>query len=342
MLFTATELCHHLGDLVLAKRNLDAEFDAIDSAETFGPTSLVFLSEMPTADNIEAKRPAVLVTTPKIAAVLESEPLCVLSVDNVRLALALSKQRFADYDTSDSEWDDIHSTAVIHSSATLGEGVRVGPNCVIGKDVEIQQGVQIRANCVIEHGAYVGANSVLHPFVNVGYNCVIGERVIIRPGVIIGNEGFGFAQDEHQRYHRIPHTGIVHISDDVQIGSNSNIDRATYGVTRIARGVKIDALCHVAHNVTVDEDALFVAQCGVAGSSNIGKRVILSGQTGVLDHRTIVDDAVLVHRCGVTADVLAPGMWAGIPPKPFKEYVRDINLAKKVERLNETVKNLAK
>lgn len=340
MQYTTKELCNHLGDLVLAKNNVETNFESIDSTDEFGATSLIFLPGLPDDGYDKSVLPAVIVTNQKTAARLDIKDVSVIVVEDVRLALALSKQHFSDYDTFDSEWDSIHKTAVIHSSAQLGSGVRVGPNSIIGKGVQIGRGVHIRANCVIEHGAIIGADSVLHPMVNIGYNCVIGKRVIIRPGVIIGNEGFGFAQDKQKHFHRIPHTGTVHISDDVQIGSNSNIDRATYGVTHIARGVKIDALCHIAHNVTVDEDALFVAQCGVAGSSNIGKRVILSGQTGVLDHRTIVDDAVLVHRCGVTADVLEPGMWAGTPPKPFKEYVRDVNLAKKVERLATSVKKL--
>lgn len=333
MKFSAAQLCEHLGDLVLSKRNIDVNFESIDSPDSFVSTSLVFIPEQVSLDNLGALRPAGLVTTANIATQLKNDPACVIVVSNVRLAMALAKQKFADYDHSDSEWGDVHPSALIHPTAQLGDGVRIGPNSVIGKDVEIANNVQIRANCVIEHGAFIGADSVIHSMVNIGYNCILGERVIIRPGVVIGNEGFGFAQDDNKHYERIPHTGIVEISDDVQIGSNSNIDRATFGVTRIERGVKIDALCHVGHNVHVDEDVLLVAQCGVAGSSSIGKRAILSGQTGVLDHRTIVDDAVLVHRCGVTTDILEPGMWAGTPPKPFKEYVRDLNLPKKVAKL---------
>lgn len=343
MSFTAQQVHDHIDELVIESRNLDTRFKTLDSTDAFGTSSLVFVAELPEdTDVIRATslKPAVLVTTQEIADVVTDESFAVIVVKNVRLALALCKQRFADYDKTDSEWPSIHPSAVIHETARIGRGVRIGPNSVIGKDAELGENVQVRANCVVEHDAFIGADSVLHNMVNIGYECVIGERVIIRPGAIIGNEGFGFAQDENHQYHRIPHTGIVHISDDVQIGSNSNIDRATYGVTRIARGVKIDALCHIAHNVRVDEDALFVAQCGVAGSSNIGKRVVLSGQTGVLDHKTIVDDAVLVHRCGVTADVLEPGMWAGTPPKPFRDYVKDVNLAKKVLRLERDVKTL--
>ena len=108
----------------------------------------------------------------------------------------------------------------------------------------------------------------------------------------------------------------------------------------MARGVKIDALCHVAHNCFIDEDTLFVAQTGIAGSCTIGKRVIISGQTGVLDHRTVADDAILVHRCGVTEDILTAGMWAGTPAMPFKDYVRELNLSKKVAKLEAKIEKL--
>ena len=204
---------------------------------------------------------------------------------------------------------------------------------VIGADASIGNNTIIRANSVIERGVVIGDDCIIHALVNVNQHCQIGDRVILRPGVIIGNEGFGFAQDDKRHYHRIPHTGIVRIEDDVQIGSNGNIDRATYGETVIKRGVKIDAQCHVAHNVVVDEDTLFVAQCGIAGSTKIGKNVILSGQTGTLDHRTIADNAVLVHRCGVTEDITGPGLWAGTPPKPMKEYVRNLNPVDKMKKL---------
>ena len=234
---------------------------------------------------------------------------------------------------------DIHPSAVIHQSATFGDNVRIGPNVVIGENVTVGSNTIIRNNSVIERNAVIGNDCIIHSLVNINQACYIGNRVIIRPGVIIGNEGFGFAQDAEGRYQRIPHTGTVEINDDVQIGSNCNIDRATYGKTIIQRGVKIDSLCHIAHNVNVGEDTLFVSQCGVAGSTRIGKKVILSGQTGVLDHMTIADNAVLVHRCGVTEDVDSAGLWAGTPPKPFKEYVSNLNPGSKIKRLERKLNN---
>jgi UDP-3-O-[3-hydroxymyristoyl] glucosamine N-acyltransferase len=341
MTYHVQDVCSRFSDLIIDTTHRTASFTRIDSAESFETQSMVFISELRSLPNLNYG-PAVIVTDAEIAPLINSDSVCVITVKNVRLAQALIKQHYSDYDSRDSHWSEIHPSALVHPKAILHDGVRVGPNSVIGPDVIVGSGTHIRSNCVIEHGVTIGRNCVINSLVNVGYLSVIGDRVIIRPGAIIGNEGFGFAQDEKMHYHRTPHTGSVEIGDDVQIGANSNIDRGTYGATKIARGVKIDALCHIAHNVNIDEDALFVAQSGVAGSCNIGKRVIASGQTGVLDHKTVVDDAVLVHRCGVTEDILEPGLWAGTPPKPFKEYVRNLSLAKRVSKLGKELNELKK
>jgi len=341
MSHSSEELCRNFPDIIVASRNA-ASFSRLDSVESYQNDSLVFVDEQCHLDKFDSQLPAVVVTSEVLSSEIADSALCVIEVKNVRLAQALIKQHYADYDTRDAEWGAIHPNAVIHETVKLGKDVRVGPNSVIGRDVVIGDGTHIRANCVIEHEAQIGQHCVINNLVNIGYGTIIHNRVILRPGVIVGNEGFGFAQDEQRRYHRVPHTGIVEIHDDAQIGSNSNIDRGTYGKTTIARGVKIDSLCHVAHNVLVDEGALFVSQTGVAGSSHVGKRSVLSGQTGVLDHRFIADDAILVHRCGVTEDIPTAGMWAGTPPKPFKEYVRNLNLGKKVEKLNQKLNELSR
>ena len=335
MTFTTQDLCDVFADLIIDASNKQQSCSNIASANQYQTNSLIFISDPSSITTLEESLPSILVINEDIAGSLNigSEKLSIVIVKDVRLAQAKIKSHFADYDASDSEWDTIHSSAIIHSTAKLGTNTRIGPNVVIGADASIGNNTIIRANSVIERGVVIGDDCIIHALVNVNQHCQIGDRVILRPGVIIGNEGFGFAQDDKRHYHRIPHTGIVRIEDDVQIGSNGNIDRATYGETVIKRGVKIDAQCHVAHNVVVDEDTLFVAQCGIAGSTKIGKNVILSGQTGTLDHRTIADNSVLVHRCGVTEDITGPGLWAGTPPKPMKEYVRNLNPVDKMKKL---------
>lgn len=342
MIYTSQNLCKRFPELVIANEHINTQFSKIASVEDYDSESLVFVSNQAQLQALKRKKPAVVITNDEIAAELSEESVCTITVENVRLAQALIKQAYGDYDSFDNEWGHIHPSAIIHDKANLGMNVRIGPNSVVSSGVVIGDNTTIRANCVIERGVKIGASCIVHNLVNIGIDCVIGDRVIIRPGAIIGNEGFGFAQDSEHRYQRIPHTGIVDIGDDAQIGSNSNIDRGTYGKTIIGKGVKIDALCHIAHNVTVGENTLFVAQSGVAGSTTIGKRVIASGQTGILDHRTVVDDVIMVHRCGVTEDILKPGMWAGIPPKPFREYVANLAVLKKIKKLQKELNALKK
>ena len=136
--------------------------------------------------------------------------------------------------------------------------------------------------------------------------------------------GFRFSTNKH--YERIPHTGNVVIEDDVFVASNCCIDRGTYGSTLIKRGVKVDNLCHIAHNVEIGEDCLIIGQTGLAGSCKIGDRAILSGQSGVLDHKKVPAETILVHRGGVIEDIPSGGMWGGIPAKPMREHTRRFKL----------------
>ncbi|MCH2189392.1 MAG: UDP-3-O-(3-hydroxymyristoyl)glucosamine N-acyltransferase [Gammaproteobacteria bacterium] len=316
-----------------------AEFISIDSTESCHSGSLVFVDDEAQLPKIS---PSVLVTRKEIAEKLSNEPFCVITVQNVRLAHAFFKQAYQEYDSRDSEWSEIHPSAVIHETAKLATGVRVGPNVVIGANSEIGSGSQIRANAVIEHDVKIGKNCIVNAMANIGYGSILGNRVNIHSGVVIGNEGFGFAQDKNRDYHRIPHTGWVELHDDVQVGANSNIDRGTYGPTILARGVKLDSLCHVAHNVHIDEGTLFASGGCIAGSTYVGKRVMASGQVGVLDHLKVADNVVLVHRSGVTENIDSPGMYAGLPAKPFKEYVRSLGASKRIDKLTSQLKEFKK
>lgn len=336
MKISSQELVDNFVDLVLTVKGEHQHFDHVASPETATKTSLVFLFKAEDAPQAAA----VVVTSAEVAEQLDAQQHFVVGVENVRLAQAKIKQCYDDYQSADSEWDAIHVSAVVHPSVKLGEHCRIGPNAVIGANCVLADKVVVRAGAVIEHNVNIDQGSIINTLANIGYDTQIGQNVVIQAGAIIGSEGFGFAPDNQKRYHRVPHTGHVVLEDDVHVGANACIDRGTYGVTRLARGVKIDNLVHIAHNVQIDEDSLLAAQSCVAGSSVIGKRVIASGQTGVLDHKIITDDVVLVQRCGASQDITKPGMWAGTPAKPFKEYVRDLAVGKKVAKLEQQLKEL--
>jgi len=339
---------HHTKDLISAFQDLlvttygdHTEFDRIAAYQSSTKSALIIIQNI---DQFPVDNPpAVVVTVEEFADQLKDVFTgFIICVTDTKLAQALFKQRYDDYQAHDAEWPDVHPSALIHDSAQIGKNVKIGPNVVIGADCKISDNVIIRANAVIEHNVTIGADSIINSLANIGYDCELGNRVNIQSGCIIGNEGYGFAADKNGNHHRIPHTGNVILHDDVHIGTNGCVDRGTYGSTIINKGVKIDNLCHIAHNVEIGENSLFIAQCGIAGSCKIGKRVILSGQTGTLDHITIPDDTVLVHRAGVIQDIPHGGMWAGLPPKPFREFMRDLRGNKKIKRLENDIKELKK
>ena len=321
------------------------EFHRLSSPENFQTGDIIVCENKELLEGLSERNelPGLVITNQGLLEHIP-EDIPALTSPNPRLVHAFIKQLLNEYRHADLEWDQVHSSAIIHPSSQIPNDCRIGPNVVIGANVNIGKNTVIRSNSVIEHNVVIGDNCTIHNQVNIGYGSQIGNRVIIRSGVIIGNEGFGFAKDENNQYHRVPHTGHVEIQDDVHISSNCNIDRGTYGATLIKLGCKLDALCHIAHNVELGENCILVAQCGIAGSTVVGDRVILSGQTGVLDHKKIADDAVLVHRAGVISDIPEGGVWGGLPPKPMKEHMKRANshkiLEKKIAKLEEKIAEL--
>ena len=332
--------------LIAEQRGPDARFARIAPIDECGPGDLVFIDHAKYLPLVRDLQPAGVVTTAELADQLGDFPgLSILVSPNVRLLMALLKQAYADRDVRDSEWPRIHSSAIIHDSVTVPEDVIVGPGVVIGKDVRLGARVVLMPNVVIERGASIGAGTVLHPGCVVGYDCEIGADVILKAGCVIGSEGFGFAQDERRRNYRIPHTGKVVIGDRVVIGANTNIDRGTYGATRVHAGAVIDAMCHLGHNVEIGEDSILCAHTGLSGSTRFGKRVIASGQTGTLDHVQVPDDTVLLHRAGLNSSVKTPGMYAGGPVQPLQQYLKNMAVMPRLHemwtRLKRLEKNLA-
>ncbi|BBL76798.1 UDP-3-O-(3-hydroxymyristoyl)glucosamine N-acyltransferase [Methylomagnum ishizawai] len=329
--------------LIAEHRGGDRPIHRIAPIEECGAGDLVFVDHAKYLPRVRQQPPSAVVAPAAIADELgDIEGLAVLVAPNVRLAIALLKQAYADRDVRDSEWPRIHPNAVIHDSVAVPEDALIGPGVVVGKDVELGGRVVLMANVVIERGARIGANTVLHPGCTVGYNCEIGGDVILKAGCVIGSEGFGFAQDEKRRNYRIPHTGKVIVEDRVVIGANTNIDRATYGATIIRAGAVIDAMCHIGHNVEIGEDCILCAHTGISGSTKFGKRVIASGQTGTLDHITVADDVVLLHRAGLNSSIKQPGMYAGGPAQPLQQYLKNMAVAARLHEVWSRLKAVEK
>lgn len=320
----------------------NARLTATAPVENCGPGTLVFVDHAKYLDQVRTRRPSAVVTTEAIAAELADDGLAVLVAPNVRLAIALIKQAYEDRNVRDGQWQRVHPSAVIHASVTIPESVSIGPGAVIGANVQLGENVVVMANAVVENDVVIGDNSVLHPRCVVCHRCVIGRDCILKPGCVIGSEGFGFAQDQQRRNYRIPHTGNVILEDRIVIGANTTIDRGTYGATVVHSGVIIDALCHLGHNVEIGEDCILCAHTGISGSSRFGKRVIATGQTGVLDHVTVADDCVLLHRAGVNNSIKQPGMYAGGPTQPLQQYLKNMAVFPRLQEIWTRLKRLEK
>jgi UDP-3-O-[3-hydroxymyristoyl] glucosamine N-acyltransferase len=236
-------------------------------------------------------------------------------------------------------------SGVIDERAIVGTGVRLGrkvtlyPFVVIGDGCVLEDGVTIYPHCFLGNNVTVGEQTLIYPNVTVRERCIIGKRVIIHPGTVIGSDGFGFAKDGAE-YYKIPQVGIVQIDDDVEIGAGNTIDRAALGRTWLQRGVKTDNLVHIAHNVTVGEDSILVAQVGVSGSTSIGKRVTLAGQVGVVGHITIGDDAIAGAKTGISGNVPAGQVVSGYPHMPHRDWLKSSRIITKLPEMRMTIKNL--
>lgn len=329
--------------LLTAMEGEDVSLSGIASVEQCGPGDLVFVADEDAVETILGRQPSAVITSPALQEMLAAKPdLTVMVAPNLKLAHAMIRQRYVDRDVLDSEWPAIHPSAVIGSDCEIGAGSRIGPQVVLGCGVRVGEASAIMAGAVVEQGAVIGDGSVIHPNATIGYDCEIGDEVIIQSNAVIGAEGYGFAQDENGRSHRIPQLGRVVIEDRVSVGAGTCIDRATYGETRIGAGTKLDNLCHIAHNVEIGRDCLLTAMFVTGGSARLGDRVVASGQTAVLDHLEVCSDVFLVRRAGVAEDIDQPGVYAGAPVEPYARYLKNTAVARDLAGLRRKVRRLEK
>ncbi|MEY3896183.1 MAG: hypothetical protein RLZZ214_1703 [Verrucomicrobiota bacterium] len=215
----------------------------------------------------------------------------------------------------------VQAGAVVMAGATIGDGSDIGPNAVISEDVVIGKDCRIMAN------------------VNIRERCVLGDRVILQPGAVIGSDGYGYEFSEG-RHVKIDQVGIVEISDDVEIGANTTIDRARFGKTLIGEGSKIDNLVQIGHNCVIGKHCLIISQVGISGSTHLGDYVTAAGQVGIAGHVTIGSKAVLSARTGVTASVPGDEVYAGKPAQPMRDEMKIQALVRRLPKLIARVKAL--
>ncbi|MDZ7330436.1 MAG: UDP-3-O-(3-hydroxymyristoyl)glucosamine N-acyltransferase [candidate division KSB1 bacterium] len=218
--------------------------------------------------------------------------------------------------------EGVHPTAIVDATAQLGKNVRIGPRVVIDRDCKIGDEVVIHPGVVLGPEVEIGHHTLIYANVTVRERVKIGSNVIIHSGTVIGSDGFGFAR-EGQQYFKIPQVGTVIIEDDVEIGANCAIDRATLGATVIHRGAKLDNLIQVAHNVEIGENTVIAAQTGISGSTKIGKNVMIGGQVGFVGHIEIGDNTVIGAQSGVSKSLPQNSTYFGYPARPMMQAKRE-------------------
>ncbi len=231
---------------------------------------------------------------------------------------------------------EINPTAIVAPEAKLGKNVFVGPLCVIAGG-SIGDGTHIGARSTIAPGVVIGKDCKIHANVTLGSGTTLGDNVEVQSGTVLGSDGFGYVRDDETgRYEKFPQIGRLEIGDDVEIGANVTIDRGALDATVIARGVKIDNMVHIGHNVTIGENVVIAAQTGISGSVVIEKNVIIAGQVGIADHVRIEEGVILGAQCGVPSNKVIRGkgvVFWGTPARPIREYLKELatvaRLAKK-------------
>ena len=244
----------------------------------------------------------------------------------------------------------IEEPSFIHPTAQIGKDVFIGAFAYIGANVKVGDGSKIYPNTYLADNVSVGNNVTLYAGVKVYFNCIIGDNTIIHSGAIIGGDGFGFVAGGNGLYSKVSQIGNVIIEENVEIGSNTTIDRATMGSTIIRKGVKLDNLIQIAHNVEIGANTVIAAQTGVSGSTKIGENCVIGGQVGIVGHISIANGTNIGAKSGVNNSIKDENMsWNGVPLSPYRESLkvqvvtkRLPELEKKIEELEKIIKNLIK
>ncbi len=313
----------------------DTEITGVAGIETAGPGQLTFVANPKYAAAARTTRASAVLVAEDFPAI----PTAMLRTQNPYLAFAQAIEFFYQ---PPKYAPGVHATAVIHPAAKVGLNAHIGPYVVLDEGVEIGDNAVLLAHVVVYRGAKIGNNFFAHAHAVVRENCSIGDNVILQNGAVIGGDGFGFAKDDAGHWHKIVQPEPVILEDDVEVQSNSCVDRASVGGTHIGRGVKIDNLVQVGHGSRVGEDSLLAAQVGLAGSTEVGRNVILTGQVGVVGHCKIGDGAIVTPQSGVAGDVEAGAIVSGAPAVDHKLWLKYSAILSRLPEIAKAVRTKTK
>ena len=234
----------------------------------------------------------------------------------------------------------VQQPVYISASASYGQNVFIGAFAYLGDNVKVGNNTKIYPNVYLGNNVKVGDNSIIHPGVKIYHDCLIGNNVVIHAGTVIGSDGFGFAPQADGSFKKVPQIGNVIVEDNVEIGANATIDRATIGSTIIRSGAKLDNLIQIAHNVEIGNSTVVAAQSGISGSTKVGKGVMIGGQVGIVGHINIGDGAKINAQSGVSKSVEAGKAVTGSPAHDYTSALRSQAISRKLPELEKRIKEL--
>lgn len=310
----------------------DLVISGVSGIQEAGPGDLSFLADASPPKDIQTTRAAALLVPRHI----EHLACAQIVVSHPALAMAQVVEKFFV-----PKRLPLGLSILVHRgvAVTIGEGASIWPFVTLDDRVKIGPGTTLYPGVFVGEGSVIGKDCVIHTNVTIREGVTLGNRVIIHAGTVIGSDGFGYVQ-EGGRHHKIPQVGTVVIEDDVELGANVTVDRATFGQTIIRRGTKVDNLVQIAHNVEIGEHNILVSQVGIAGSSKTGHHVIVGGQAGISDHVTIGDLAMIAARSGLNRDVAAKDVVAGAPAQPRLEWLKSMAIVAKLPELRQQLREL--
>jgi len=310
---------HEIADLVGGKivGNSQIKISGISSIQDAKKGDLTFLYMSSYLEYLESTNASVVLIPPAFEKI--NKNITYIEIEKPNLAF---QKIISNYFKPKFELDWIHDSASIAENVILDKSTALGINVVIEKNSKIGKDTNIFHNTVIMENSVIGDNVLIFPNVTIRENTVIGNNVIIHSGTVIGSDGFGYNPDENGFYEKVPQIGNVIIENDVEIGSNVSIDRAAVGSTIIQKGVKLDNLIQIAHNVKIGENTVISAQSGISGSAVIGKNCIFAGQVGSVGHIEIADNVIVGAQSGISKAIKKPGTYFGSPAKEIKTTLR--------------------
>ena len=335
MRFTAKQIASFIGGEVVGNEN--AEIFTFAKIEEGVPGAISFLANPKYTEYIYTTHSSVVLVNKDFEPKGDIQAT-LIKVDNAYESLAKLMMM---YEASKPKKMGISSLASIAESAKVGENCYIAPFVVIGENCEIGDNCCIHDGVSIGDGAKIGSDCILYAHATIYHDCRVGNGCILHSGCVIGADGFGFAPTA-DGYNKIPQTGIVVIEDNVEIGANTCIDRATMGSTIIHSGVKLDNLVQIAHNDEVGSHTAMAAQVGIAGSTKIGQWCIFGGQAGVSGHSTIGDRTTVGPQCGTIGNLKGGETLLGAPAMDAKEYIRAMAYMKRLPEMDKKIKQLTK